>query len=259
MIGFLRRVLVLVALVAFGWAGWRYVQEEGLMGAEPAADSEIAPRSAPASPPPPAVEAGAASDAIVRPDSVRPQSAPRRRERSDELDNTLREGHIAYNRPETMRLNRPTNVRLELDPNGNEDLRELLDGYVGEVVERTIPIDNQVGARLTGADFDISGGLPMRQVLAEDGTNSWSWSVRPLNEGRSELVLEIFAYSGDAARPIRTYRDPIVVQVSNFDQVMSFAASAHPIIGLIAGTVSLLLAMFGLARRRRERRERDGR
>lgn len=267
MIGFLRRVLVLVALVAFGWAGWRYVQEEGLLGAEPAAESEIAPRSAPASPPPPspAVEAGDTSAAIVRPDSVRPQSAPRRARtgesaEADELAGTINpEADIAYNAPATMRLGQPTSIQLVLDASGNADLRELLEGFTGEVREARVAVAGQVASTLTGPGFDIQPLSVERQALDSSAENRWQWNVRPLQEGRRVLVLDVYAYVGGAAQRVRTYRDEIEVSVNTLDRVIAYAQTAHPVVGLVAGGVSLILAGFGLARRRRERRERDGR
>lgn len=244
--GFLRRVFLLIALIAFGWAGYLYMFADG---GDQAALPE--PQSAPS------VAAAARPADLVRPESfnsgvtrsaINGVAGPEDR-------GEAQAANIGYNAPETMRLNQPTTIRLEMDASQTENLSERLAGYFGDIREATVDVDRRVSARLEGPGFEINSRNAGQevQVLSTSTVNAWEWEVRPLELGEQVLTLTIFNHADGAAEPMETYRDPIVVEVSTFAQVLGMAQTAHPIVGVIAGAVSLIIAVFGFARRRRNR------
>lgn len=252
----LRRLFFLAALAAFGWAAWLYVEQNGVPGLT--ADDAAAPEPA-------AVEAGGPRSALdaVLPQSVEAPGAPRtftssgapaERRAARNVAGALEEADIAYNRPDTMRLNQPTNILLVMDASGEADLAERLRGYVGDLVETSVGVGHEVEARLNGPGFEITSRSPERQALSLETQNTWEWQVRALQEGERELTLTIYAYVGGAAEVIETYSDTITIEVTTIDRVIGLAQTAHPVVGVVAGAVSLLVAFFGFARRRRERR-----
>ncbi len=248
--GFLRRVFLLIALAAFGWAGYLYVFSGGGAPETALPDAQPAPNVAAAQ----AEAAPAPMAEAIRPATAgAPRDFSRAADQSGELAQSLSQADIAYNRPTNMSLGRPTNVQLVLDATGEAELREFLDGFIGDIIEARVGVGAEVSASLTGPGFEIERMSPERQMLSTEAAspNRWQWGVRPMEEGRRVLTLDIFAYVGDAAQPVRTYRDEIEVGVSNVGRVLSLAQTAHPIVGVIAGAVSMFIAIFGFARRRR--------
>lgn len=242
----LRLFFLLLAAGFLGWASWAYLSQSAVASktAAPAAAPSGADRAdaAPRVSASRSIEMGEVAIASAGPGGAPDPAA---------VASALKDVKIAYNKPPTMRLNRPTDVTLFIDASGSADLKALLKGYEGEAAGGTIPGSSTMSAALSGPGFDIERRTPERQGLSLSAPNQWEWRVTPTEAGERPLTLKIFAYVGEAAQPLQTFQDVILVSVSPIDQAVDIAKTAHPVIGVVAGAVSLSIAAFGFVRRRR--------
>ncbi len=168
---------------------------------------------------------------------------------------SVRTAELRYNAPDTLLLNVPVDMRLVVDASGMARPEDLLEGLPGEVREGQAELTSQVTASLYGSGFEIRPLKPERQVLAEATASSWQWEVTPRQAGTRTLILEVFAHpgGGDAAAPVREFRDEIEVQVTFVSRALGFVQTAHPVAGFAAAAVSLLIAAVGMVRGRRKK------
>ncbi|MGD2134209.1 MAG: hypothetical protein PVI23_15570 [Maricaulaceae bacterium] len=243
----IRKLLSLIFLIAglgvLGWAGLRY--SDVISFDELSEPSFVA--SAFNAPPPGAATAEAAAAPAARSLSADSADAP--------SPEDVRELPIHYNRPSQMGLERPTTVSLVVDATGEGEGAALLEGFVGEIISGQAELTPNVSATLTGPGFDVEAQSPLQQRLSDQTENIWTWQVTPTQEGEQVLTLQIYSHPGDAgaAQPVAAYTDRITVHVSRFGLILALANRADPLIGVAAGSVSLLLALFGILRRRRHR------
>jgi len=167
----------------------------------------------------------------------------------------VRTAQIVYNAPTTMQLNMPIDLRLVVDASQMEDLEALLEGLPGDIRGGEAELTSQVSASLFGSGFDIRALKPDRQILSDERPSTWQWEVTPRSAGQHTLILEVFAHpgGGDAAAGVREFRDEITVEVTMISKTLAFAQTAQPVVGFVAGGVSLLIGLFGFVRRRRRK------
>lgn len=132
---------------------------------------------------------------------------------------------IAYNAPQSMRLNETVTLELLLNPSIEP---AELEGQVtepGEVVTASIQVTSKMKAELIAqneAAFEIQSlhDSP-EQFISSTETTSWTWDVTARQGGTQRLTLIIYrliAVDGEEKwRKIETYRSNVDVQV-NFVQ-----------------------------------------
>ncbi len=214
--------------------------------APPPSEPSITAQSAPASQPaaPASTQAAAASAA--------PAAAPAG------LEAQFKSRKITYNRPPAkLALNKAIDVSLVINATEDENAgQEALQGFPGEVVERDVELSDTVSAQLTGIGFDISTQTVERQKLSSRTVNRWQWRVTPTELGTRTLTLDIFGYASGSldAEPLAAYRDEIVVEVQQFDQIVSWAKSVQPVFGVLAALAGVFSALFAFLRFREEKK-----
>jgi hypothetical protein len=237
----------------------------------PAAEAQAAP-DAPAAEPPvsvqsapapatsePAARARVADNAAAqnvqtaRVPGVTQQAAP------PGLEAQFKARRVTYNRPpEKLALDKPVDVSLVV--NATEDAnagREALEGFKGEIVEREVELSDTVSAQLTGVGFDIVSQTVERQRLSGRTVNRWQWRVTPTEVGEHTLMLEIFGYATGSldAEPLDAYRDVIVVEVEQLDQIVGWARGVQPLFAVLAAMAGIGSAIFAFLRFREEKKQ----
>lgn len=199
------------------------------------------------------------SDAVVRPEALGVESralggASPQAVAAEELAEGLRTAEVVYNAPESMQLNMPVDLRLAIDVSGSEELETLFEGLEGELRGGQAELTEQATASLSGSGFDIRPLRPERQILSGDRPNTWQWEVTPRQAGLRTLTLEVFAHpgGGDAAASVEAYRDEIEVNVTLLSRALGFAQTTQPVVGWVAGALSIAIAGFSFMRRRRK-------
>jgi hypothetical protein len=117
-------------------------------------------------------------------------------------------------------------------------------------VERDVELSDTVSAQLTGVGFEITSQTVQRQKLSDRTLNRWQWRVTPTELGTRTLILEIFGYATGSldAEPLDAYRDDIVVEVQQLDQVIKWAQSVQPVFAVLAAIAGALSALFAFLR-----------
>ena len=82
----------------------------------------------------------------------------------------------------------------------------MLEGLQGKVTEGTSVIARQMSAELFGASFEIDPKGPQKQLVIDVNTTKWKWKVKPLKEGKEELLtLDVYVHltvDGKTSPPI---------------------------------------------------------
>lgn len=154
-----------------------------------------------------------------------PSTSPNLDAQFTEIDEALRqglEGSLAYNAPESMRLDETVTVELLLNPSlSPEQLGEqITEG--GEVVTATVEVTPRMKAELKAQDqqaFDIQ---PLHdtpeQLVSGTQTTEWRWWVTAKKGGLQQLTLVVYRlvrFEGqDYWREVETYRSDIEVKVT---------------------------------------------
>lgn len=174
-------------------------------------------------------------------DVLTPQTA------NSDFVNTLREVPIAHETPETARFGRAFEVTVAVDGTGGDSAADALPGD-GNVVESFAMISADVRATLSGDAFEIEPLTPMVQTISPITENVWRWNAIPLETGRQNLTIEVFALDGQRALPVRTFRDRVEVRVSTIGQAIALADALSPVAVVIGGFGSLIAGLIGILR-----------
>lgn len=151
---------------------------------------------------------------------------------ADRIRSRMPKGNIVYDPPETMNLEETKLVNLILGP--NKTVAELA-AAIPDKRGRQLQTDNiqwhgYMQAEMSGTDFDITPITSPKQLVSEQDTTRWSWSIRPKKPGRQTLYLTLYAIIDEdgAEKPlsIRPF-DPkeIVVNVTIFQRAGLFLTS----------------------------------
>ena len=224
------------------------------------APAQAAPPPPPPPPPPPAAEptVTAQSEPVYEPAIA--QSAPAPADAAPAgLQSQFKSRKVTYNRPPAkLVLNKAIDVSLVINATDDADAgKEALQGFPGEVVERDVDLSDTVSAQLTGIGFDISTQTVERQKLSGRTINRWQWRVTPTEVGTRTLILDIFGYESGSldAEPLAAYRDEIVVEVQQLDQIIDWAKGVQPVFAVLAALAGALSALIGFLRFREERKK----
>lgn len=175
------------------------------------------------------------------------------------LEAQFKSRKVTYNRPpQKLALEKSIDVSLVINATEDENAgQEALQGFPGTIVERDIDLSDTVSAQLTGVGFDITSQTVERQRLSGRTVNRWAWRVTPTEVGQHTLILEIFGYASGSldAEPLDAYRDVIVVEVQQFDQIVSWAKSVQPLFAVLAAMAGIGSAIFAFLRFREEKKQ----
>lgn len=175
------------------------------------------------------------------------------------LESQFKSRKVTYNRPpQKLALDKAVDVSLVINATDDENAgQEALKGFPGTVVERDVELSDTVSAQLTGVGFDITSQTVERQRLSGKVLNRWAWRVTPTEIGEHTMILEIFGYASGSldAEPLDAYRDVIVVEVEQFDQIVSWAKGVQPLFAVLAALAGIGSAVFAFLRFREEKKQ----
>jgi len=175
------------------------------------------------------------------------------------LEAQFKSRKVTYNRPpQKLALDKAVDVSLVINATENENAgQEALQGFPGTIVERDVDLSDIVSAQLTGVGFDITSQTVERQKLSGKVLNRWAWRVTPTEVGEHTLILEIFGYASGSldAEPLDAYRDVIVVEVQQFDQIVTWAKGVQPLFAVLAALAGIGSAIFAFLRFREEKKQ----
>lgn len=175
------------------------------------------------------------------------------------LEAQFKSRKVTYNRPpQKLALDKAIDVSLVINATADENAgQEALQGFPGTIVERDVELSDTVSAQLTGVGFDITSQTVERQRLSGKVLNRWAWRVTPTEIGEHTLILEIFGYASGSldAEPLDAYRDVIVVEVQQFDQIVSWAKGVQPLFAVLAALAGIGSAVFAFLRFREEKKQ----
>jgi hypothetical protein len=221
--------------------------------------AETTPAPAPPAAPPPAPPA-APSEPAVQPQSATAAASavPAAPAAARSIEDELKLRTLTYNRPPAkLALNRPIDVSLVINATDNPDAgKDALEGFPGTITEATVEASDTVKAQLTGVGFDIVPQTVEIQRLSGKTVNRWQWRVTPTELGTRMLILDVYGYDAgsNAGLPLDSFRDEIVVEVQQIDQVINWAKGYQPLFGVLAAIAGALSALFAFLRFREEKK-----
>jgi hypothetical protein len=223
-----------------------------------------APQAAPEpAPPAPAakapVPAARSAPAAAQSDPVATvAAAPATTAAAGSLESQFKSRRLTYNRPpEKLALDKPIDISLIIDSTGQNQAAEQLKDLPGTIVERDVDLSDFVAAELKGADFDIQlQTTAPRQKLSPRIANEWRWRVTPTATGQHTLTLTVYGYETGSldGEPLDSYRDDIVVEVQQLDQVINWAKGVQPVFAVLAALAGAASALFAFLRFREEKK-----
>jgi hypothetical protein len=132
----------------------------------------------------------------------------------------LREGQLAFNPPQEMRVGESAIVRLRLTRYGNVAAPTLVAGLGSDrrVLTDIVRVGSTMRAQLSGDTFEVDPLSNEEQLVVGDIYNEWAWRVVPQTGGTHALTLRISAViTVDSEKMIRDFpvkETTVTVQVS---------------------------------------------
>ncbi len=132
----------------------------------------------------------------------------------------LREGQLAFNPPQTMRLGESAVIRLRLTRYGNVAAPTLVAGLGSDrrVLTDMVKVGSTMRAQLSGDTFQVEPLSSEEQLVVGDAYNEWAWRVAPQSGGTHALTLRISAVitvgSEKMVRDFPVKETTVTVQVS---------------------------------------------
>ncbi|MFC4526074.1 hypothetical protein ISN76_13225 [Dyella halodurans] len=143
--------------------------------------------------------------------------------------NSLPTGQIAFNTPATLNLQQTAHVQLLLD------MKKTVEQLTSEIASpgtkqgASIKIAEQMEARLSGPQFEITAISPERQPIGTAETVEWAWDVVPTQSGQHPLHLTLSAIINvdgtPSERVMRTFDREINVEVTTMQRVTGFVTN----------------------------------
>lgn len=167
----------------------------------------------------------------------------------------LKEGKIAFVAPDTMNLSDSKPVEARIAQSLSADIRKGMED-LGVVQEAKIRVFGVMGARLTGANFEITPITPEVQIIPpSDGFTRWEWEVRPKDWGHQRLYLnvcvELDSRSGREQYCPSVYEREVAIHVSRRYAATHFIANnATWTLGTAGTLASMLISAIFLVRRK---------
>ena len=146
----------------------------------------------------------------------------------DAISDSLAIGNIAFNKPDSMELDKAAEIQLVLSPTRSPDELSGLIEEEGAVQNRSVKVSDYMEATLTGDNFTISNPT-QRKLVSRSGVTEWRWDVTPTKEGQQRLHLTLSAIvnyeNGEKPLEIKSFHEAIDVNVT-FKQRLWTIASA---------------------------------
>ncbi len=141
----------------------------------------------------------------------------------------LRQAHLEYNAPSTLRLGRSTVIHLALS--AQEPVRELKKRIteLGERRGADIKVSDKMEAHLAGTGFKIEALTKELQGVGGQTVTDWRWEIEPTKTGTLQLHLTLTAFlhvKGEGTTPvsIRTFDTTMKIRVPLIDRTRSFVS-----------------------------------
>jgi hypothetical protein len=174
----------------------------------------------------------------------------------------LREGQLAFNPPQEMRLGESAVVRLRLTRYANVAAPTLVAGLGSDrrVLTDTVRVGSTMRAQLSGDTFQVESLSSEEQLVVGDAYNEWAWRVAPQAGGRHALTLRISAViTVDREKMIRDFpvkETTVTVQVSLM-RTVGQALGNHwkELLGMLVPTGSGAVGIWVWQKLRRKRDE----
>jgi hypothetical protein len=164
-----------------------------------------------------------------RPRTASPAESPTDPHKAiDKLLESMSNGNIAFNAPQSMILEDTDTIQLKLGLNAKiSDLKRLIESE-GAKEGFKIKVAERMEARLSGQNFAITAITPEVQAISRNEITSWSWEVKPKTKGKQYLHLTLTALisiSGNSTpRTLRTFSKAVNVDVTQSQQLESFVS-----------------------------------
>jgi len=135
-------------------------------------------------------------------------------------------GNIAFNVPTSLNLQDTATIQLILSLRKPiDELKQIIEAQ-GEREGAQIRVYNDMEARLSGPDFQITAVTPEKQGISGSEVTKWEWAVKPTKTGRHDLHLTlsaVFTVEGiSTSRVIRTFDKTIEVNVTLHQKTTNF-------------------------------------
>lgn len=172
----------------------------------------------------------------------------------DEALDELELANVAFNAPQTMRLDEAVVIQLLLS--GGETIEQLQEQLtaVGEQEGEQIRASDTMEAHLTGVGFSIENVTPAVQLVSTSGRTEWKWDVEPTKAGKRRLHLTLSALidlgGKERTYTVKTFERTLEVDVTLRERLQTFVEGNWQWLwtALFVPLVALLL------QRRRQRR-----
>lgn len=136
----------------------------------------------------------------------------------DRIIKNMEIGNIVFNVPASMNLQDTATIQLILSLSKPiEELKRLIE-VQGQKEGAQVRVSDQMEARLTGLDFQITAVTPEKQAIAGKEVTKWEWEIKPEKTGHDSLHLTLtalFTVQGiSKEKAIRTFDKTIDVNVT---------------------------------------------
>lgn len=172
----------------------------------------------------------------------------------DGVINQLQTGTYAYNKPDTMLVDRTVPVSLVLETAKGQDAISGLSSLPGEVVSTEAKFGRVVVAKLTGTDFEIKPRGEEKRTVTTAAPVEWVWDVTPKSTGDKVLTIEVAVEVTKAGQPVSTVqlkvlRETIPVTATRLQKVTAFLTSVQGMATLLTGILVAVAGGFGAWRK----------
>jgi len=144
----------------------------------------------------------------------------------DQILNSMEFANISFNAPDSININESALIHLVLAVEETIDnLKKLIEAE-GEKIGARIRVSNNMEARLTGYNFQITAITPEVQAVSRKGTTEWKWEIKPKEGGEQTLHLTISAVLNvegtSIPKTIRTFDRKIDVKITMIHRANAF-------------------------------------
>jgi hypothetical protein len=151
----------------------------------------------------------------------------------DNIIKHLKNANIAFNVPETMRVQETSQIILLMSlgmivDSLTIDIPKLISdkSKLGKIWTDKVKVSSKMEAYVTGESFTVSSITPIQQLIFEKEITCWEWIVTAQQPGVRVLYLTLNAmidYEGEiTTQTIQTYRKKIYVYVLKREAIMAW-------------------------------------
>ncbi len=156
-------------------------------------------------------------------------------------------GTYLFNKPTEAYVGVPFRLLLALQTSPSQNARGTFTGLPGAINEREGKFAQSIEATLHGDDLQIDPTGPQaRTVTTKEGVER-EWTITPLSGGQKTMTIVVLANiqagSDRHKVQVKTLREPIVIQISSFDRMKMYIATAS---GIVVATGTTLTAIAGI-------------